>query len=279
MKKTYMLLFILASSLMLLLAFSGCQAPVQEPPKAAAPAVPEKPKIDYNEMVFVPAGTCVIGGPADNPVTKNSSPPHDVNLKSFWIDKYEVTFDQFIQFTADSGYVTKGDWRKYYDENKSMQPVFNVIFSDAEAYAKWAGKRLPTQEEWEKAAAWDDTAKVQRRWPWGNEYKPGAANAGTKVLGDIGKYEGDVSYYGAHDMLGNVYEWVNSYYDPYPGCKYQDKFFGRKMYVVKGASVYIEGSIWYLSARSGFASNTILGMGFRCAKDGTPEDEAKYVKP
>jgi len=271
-KKIGWFLALLGASLLLLVAVSCGQQASKEPVK---PAEPEKPKIDYNEMVFVPAGKCIIGGPADGPVTKFSSPPHEVDLKAFWIDKYEVTFEQYMQFVAESDVSTKGDWRRYFDENKPMIPVFNVIYDDALAYAKWAKKRLPTQEEWEKAAIWDPKEQRQRKYPWGDEWDSDKANTATRNLADIGKFSGDVSYYGAHDMLGNVYEWTSSFYDAYPGAKVKDKNFGIKLMVVKGASLYIDGQNYPLSARAAFPSNTILSMGFRCAKDATPEDEAK----
>lgn len=275
-KKVGWFLALLGAMFFLVLAFS-CSKPEPPPEETMAePVVPAQPAVDYNEMVFVPAGKCIIGGPANDDVTKFSSPPHEVNLKAFWIDKYEVTFEQFMQFVADSGYSTKGNWRTFFDENKPMLPVFNVTLDDAQAYAKWAKKRLPTQEEWEKAASWDPKQNKQRRWPWGDEWQDGAANTGSRNVNDIGLFVGDVSFYGARDMLGNVYEWTNSTYDAYPNCKAKDPNFGRKLFVVKGASIYINGKIWYMSARSPFPSNAILGMGFRCAKDATPEDEAKY---
>jgi formylglycine-generating enzyme required for sulfatase activity len=265
-------LALLSVMLFLLLSF-GCSKPVEE--KAAQPTEPAPPVVDYNEMVLVPAGKCIIGGPADNPVTKFSSPPHEVELKGFWIDKYEVTFEQFMQFVADSQYATKGNWRNYFNEDKPMLPVFNVIFDDAVAYAKWAKKRLPTQEEWEKAASWNPKEQKQCKFPWGDVWDPTKANTATRTLADIGKYAGDVSFYGVHDMMGNVYEWTDSFYDAYPGAKVKDKNFGIKLMVVKGASLYIDGQNYPLSARAAFPSNTILSMGFRCAKDATPDDEAK----
>ena len=275
MSNNYLKILLCALTLFVLALLAGCGTPETEQP-VATPQEPAAPVIDYNEMVFIPAGKCLIGGPFEEAVTKTSSPIHEVDLKAFWIDKYEVTFEQFMQFVAESGHNTKGDWRKYFDENKSMLPVFNVIYDDAVAYAKWAKKRIPTQEEWEKAAAWDDAAKQQRRWPWGNEWKDGQSNCGTRTLQNIGESKGDISFYGVHDMLGNIYEWTASTYDAYPGSKAKDKNYGIKLYVVKGASIYLEGKLYHLAARAAFPSNTILGMGFRCVRDATPDEEAKY---
>ncbi len=240
-------------------------------------------EVNYNEMVFVPAGECIIGGPADDPVTKYSSPPHKVYLKSFWIDKYEVTFEQYLKFVADTGYLSEGNWRNYYAEGKELHPVFNVTLKDAKAYAKWAKKRLPTNEEWEKAASWDPDKKEKRRYPWGNTWKDNASNtaeAGMSTLVDIGKFKGDVSFYGVHDMLGNVFEWTDSIYKRYKGCKFRDKNYYKKLIVVKGANCYIQGKVFNLAARSCFAKNYLGGIGFRCVRDATPEEDAAHgVKP
>ncbi len=240
---------------------------------------PIQPQVNYNEMVFIPAGECIIGGPASDPVTKYSSPPHKVFLKSYWIDKYEVTFEQFLKFVADTGYLSEGNWRNYYAEGKELLPVFNVTLNDAKAYAKWAKKRLPTNEEWEKAASWDPVKKEKRKYPWGNEWKDDASNtaeAGMSEYVEIGKYKGDVSYYGVHDMLGNAFEWTSSIYKPYKGCKFRSKDFYKKFIVVKGANCYISGQKYNLAARSYFAKNYLGGVGFRCVRDATPEEEAAH---
>jgi len=274
MSKQFVWFFMLLLTVVFLLLSAGCGTQ-PEPTPEPTPAEPAEPVIDYNEMVFVPAGKCIIGGPFEDAVTKASSPPHEVNLKAFWLDKYEVTYEQFLQFVAESGYATKGNWRVC-DPNKPLHPIYNVIYSDAEAYAKWAKKRLPSQEEWEKAALWDEKTQKPRKFPWGDEWVDSAANSGSRVLMNIGESKGDVSFYGAHDMLGNIFEWTSSYYDPYPGTKAKDRNYGIKLMVVKGASLYIDGTKYPLAARAAFPNNYQLGVGFRCAKDATPEAEAKY---
>lgn len=280
MNKRFASFLVTASASLGLLLTIGCGGSnkaeeTAKPAKDAKVEGPAKKAVDNKEMVFIPGGKCTVGGPADNPVTKFSSPAHDVDLKPFWIDKYEVTFEQFMQFVAETGYATKGDWRKYFDENKAQQPVFNVILEDAKAYAKWAGKRLPTQEEWEKAASWNPKTSKAQRYPWGDTWKDGQANCGTSMLQDVGQSAGDVSAFGVNDMLGNVYEWTTSFYDAYPGCKAKDPNFPKKLISIKGASCYIRGEGWHLAARSAFPANSILGIGFRCAKDAAPGDESK----
>jgi iron(II)-dependent oxidoreductase len=91
-----------------------------------------------------------------------------------------------------------------------------------------------------------------------------------------GEYTGDVSFYGVHDMLGNVYEWTSSEYTRYPGCKFNDDNYKLKLIAVKGAQFGIQGKVWYLAARSAFPRNSITAQGFRCVRDATPEEEEMY---
>jgi|GEM_PF-949008 len=270
-------------SALLLLGLVGCGGETTEKPATTPETKPveKEKKVEANplEMAFVPAGKCVIGGLADDPVTKFSSPPHDVELKAFWIDRYEVTFEEFMEFVADTGYETQGNWKDYYSFDNADRPVFNVTLKDAQAYAEWVGKRLPTNEEWEKAASWDEVNQAQRRYPWGDEWKDSASNTAETTQGHpmaIGEYAGDVSFYGVNDMLGNIYEWTASEYERYPGSKFNDPNYKLKLIVVKGAQFGIQGKVWHLSARSAFPRNSITAQGFRCVRDATPEDESLY---
>lgn len=264
----------------ILLLGAGCGTPQTEPTEVQEPEPPPPPRTDYTEMVFVPAGKCMIGGAADNAFTRFSSPAHEVNLKAFWIDRYEVTFEQFLLFSVDSGLPTEGDWRRFYVEDKASDPVFNVTVKDAEAYASYYGRRLPTQEEWEKAAAWDPVANAARRFPWGDDWKEGRANtaeAGYRRPVEVGRMTGDESFYGVRDMLGNVFEWTASVYKAYPGSRQNDTNFRLGLYTVKGASCYLQGQQWYLAARSSAPKNAIGGQGFRTVRDATPEEIEAYT--
>lgn len=268
------------------LALAACGGKPAEEKKEGADQTPPpqpKPAVNVEEMVFIPAGECMIGGSADLPVTKFSSPVHKVALKAFFIDKYEVTFKQFLNFVMNSGYKSeslktdKNFMTFYRSRNNPNEPVIGVTLFDAEEYAKWSKKRLPTQEEWEKAASWDESTKKASRYPWGDEWKDGVCNtaeAGKGNLAEVGTFEGDVSYYGVRDMLGNVFEWTSSNYDPYPGSKFRDVNFGKKHFVVKGSAYSLEGKPWSLATRASYPPNVLYGQGFRCVRPATPEEEA-----
>lgn len=169
----------------------------------------------------------------------HEQPQHSVYLDSFYIDKYEVTNRQFKSFVDATGYVTDAEkqgwgyswdgsnewlrpegtsWRAPHGKGSSIRrkdnhPVVQVSYNDALAYLKWAGKRLPTEAEWEKAARGIDG----RLYPWGNSWDPTRLNSwekGPHRTTPVGGYPKGVSPYGAYDMLGNVWEWVHDWYHP-----------------------------------------------------------------
>ncbi|TDC63151.1 ergothioneine biosynthesis protein EgtB [Actinomadura sp. GC306] len=155
------------------------------------------------------------------------------------------------------------------------EPVQHVCWYEADAYARWAGKRLPTEAEWEKAARWDPEAGRSRRYPWGDAYEEGRANLGQRSLrpSETGAYASGASAYGVRRLLGDVWEWTSSDFGGYPGFRsfpykeYSEVFFGPEHKVLRGGSwathpLAVRGSFrnWDYPIRRQIFS------GFRCAR-------------
>ncbi len=141
-------------------------------------------------------------------------PEHKVYLDDYYIDKKPVTYEQYIKFIKDTDYKPQGDFYKYYSSGKDNNPVVNITWEDARAYADWSGKRLPTEAEWEKAARGIDG----RCWPWGNEWDINKCNSrfsNINTTTPVDKYPDGASFYGVMDMSGNVWEWCNDWYGSY----------------------------------------------------------------
>jgi len=264
------------------LALGACGKKEEAQPQAqtAAP-VEQKPTITPGEMVLIPAGEYIIGTNEMNPENKKESntayPEHKVKLKAFRIDKYEVTFKEYLDFSVNTSYVPEGDsegktWRTFFSPDKANTPVVYVTYKDSEAYCKAGGKRMPTEEEWEAAARGPNG----NRFPWGNEWidnKANTAETGNLKPADVGLFD-DVSAFGVHDMLGNVTEWTASWYKPYPGSKAGG--FNASWRVVRGLSYLYKGSKFNgLWVRSAYLPNYLAYFGFRCAKDATADEAAK----
>jgi formylglycine-generating enzyme required for sulfatase activity len=184
-------------------------------------------------MVLVPAGEFTMGSDSDD---EESKPAHKITLPAFYIDKYEVTNAQYKEFcdATQRSYPLNPSWNKNYFLERTNAPVLGVSFDDAKAYAEWAGKRLPTEQEWEKAASWSDSSQTKFEFPWGKSFEKSKATFGTNTTSDVGKFAGGASPSGAMDMAGNVFEWVDSYYQAYPNSTATNSEFGEKNRVVRG---------------------------------------------
>jgi formylglycine-generating enzyme required for sulfatase activity len=167
--------------------------------------------------VAVPAGSFLMGSKGDPLAFGNESPQHSVYLDAFWIDQTETTNASYAQCVA-AGVCRPPAQRRsntrsaYYDDVRFADfPVLYVSWMDAQVYCRWAGKRMPSEAEWEKAARGTDG----RAWPWGNTFEAARVNSVEAGPGDtvrVGSYAAGASIYGVNDMAGNAWEWVTDLY-------------------------------------------------------------------
>ncbi len=231
---------------------------------------------DGAPMVLVPAGEFTMGSRQDGKMAeKDEWPAHQVYLDAYFIDQYEVTTSRYAKFFQETKRTAPVFWHEQVLTQHGGKPVVWVSWHDAQAYCAWAGKRLLTEAEWEKAARGID----QRLYPWGNaEPSQTLANFGYHdsmgygVLTNFGSLEDGRSLYGAYDMAGNVWEWVADWYD----SNYYGKSSVRNP---KGPSAgeyrVLRGGSWFngprelRSAYRGRDTPLIRGaaIGFRCAQD------------
>lgn len=270
--------------------------------------MPIKEKVN-KEMVKVSGGIFNMGYNGDGFCYDNELPESKTYLNPYEIDNSLVTNGEFMDFMADGGYenykywladgwdlVMGENWTSplywYFDKDKNKwlkkdfrgrneivpnEPVVNVSYYEADAFAKWADKRLPTEAEWEKAASWDEKSESKTVFPWGNQtpspkhanlyesYQWCPSEAGTNPEGK--------SHYGCHQMIGDVWEWTSSEYMLYPGFKsrfeeYTDKW-AINQKVLRGGCFTTSAKQIRNSYRNYFKPyERILFAGFRCAKDG-----------
>ncbi len=265
-------------------AGQGCVALVVErPSKEPAKAPPSDG--DVKGMVEVPAGQFLRGtrGGGDD----DERPQREIHLDGFWIDKYEVTVDDYARCVSagacsepsSSAKNCSGDFAKYNNWGKpgrGKHPVNCVDWDQAVAYCKWAGKRLPTEAQWEKAARGTDG----RTYPWGEaepscEYAVmgrGGDGCGRESTWEVGSKAKGVSPYGAYDMAGNVFEWTADWY----GEDYYEQSPARNpMGPESGSSRVTRGASWGVNfdahlraadrSRS-TPSGTSYNLGLRCAR-------------
>jgi sulfatase modifying factor 1 len=266
----------------------GCTTETRGFDPPAKGALPSAPRVDRAEMIHVAAGPFLMGHPDADPGMygaawkENEMPAHDVTLSEFWIEKTEVTaeaFALFLSFAAgERDYdprmpiVRDGDLDYRAADALSQRPINYVTYRAAADYCAWRGMRLPTEAQWERAAKGLDA----RRWPWGEE-GPNCTRAnhyrGSSYceLGpvDVGSYSpaGD-SLEGAHDMAGNVAEWVADVYAAYTAEPTSDPTGSTEewWHVVRGGGYNESGAAIRTTARwAADPSGRSPGIGFRCA--------------
>lgn len=259
-------------------------------------------------MATIPEGSFLIGTNDRTAAYDNERPQHEVEIARFRIDLAPVSNADYLEFMRDGGYGRPELWsdagQRWLDEASTThpaqwrrredggwdelsfgrlepvdprRPVIHVCYFEADAYARWAGKRLPTEFEWEKAAACDLERGVARVYPWGDQPPAEAhANLDQRAFGpaQIGAYPTGRSYFGCEQMLGCVWEWTSSDFEPYPGFlafpypEYSEIHFGQGYKVLRGGSwatqpIAIRNTFrnWDLPQRRQIFS------GFRCAAD------------
>ncbi|MEQ8171312.1 MAG: SUMF1/EgtB/PvdO family nonheme iron enzyme, partial [Candidatus Eremiobacterota bacterium] len=164
------------------------------------------------DMVFIEGGPFWMG--VDH-IECDANPMHKVHIESFYIDRYAVTNFQYEDFIRVTGYEPKGNWKEYFTAGKEYYPVTGVSYDDADAYAYWVGKRLPSEAEWEKAARGQEGFL----YPWGKKWDSSRTcseeNAKAHTV-SVDSFPEGQSPYGVMNMLGNIWEWTGDYYEPYP---------------------------------------------------------------
>ena len=174
----------------------------------------DEPAADpFEGMVLIPAGEFLMGSTeADVQAKGDEKPQRVVNVPAFYIDQFEVTHIEYKRFIDATGYPPPPSWTEgKYADDADFYPIVEVTWWDAMAYARWVGKRLPTEAEWEKAARGTDG----RRYPWGNDYDSHLANTG-RYFEPVNAHLEGASPYGVVNVAGNASEWTGSVYEPYP---------------------------------------------------------------
>ena len=246
------------------------------PPVLSAPPPPEAPAdaAALPAEVLVPGGPFTMGTSTEPWALDNERPAHEVQVAGFYLDTTPVTNAAYAAFIADGGYDDprwwtadgwahrqragltaplfwqwQGEWLRVVFGRKEPvidnEPVLHVCWYEADAYARWAGRRLPTEAEWEKAARHDPAAGRSRRFPWGDgDPAPALANLGQRHLrpAPAGSYPDGAAPSGARQLIGDVWEWTSSDFLPYPGFtawpykEYSEVFFGPDYKVLRGGA-------------------------------------------
>jgi iron(II)-dependent oxidoreductase len=263
---------------------------------------------EAGSMVRFPGGTVRAGSTDRSAAYDNERPAHAVELAPFWIDAVPVTNGQYLEFMEDGGYGRREFWSaegwawreanpgccapKYwvqagsawlersYDQATTVRadhPVCHVCYFEAEAYARWAGRRLPTELEWEAAATWDPVEQRQLEYPWGDRAVTITDANVDHLMFDtvpVGSYRANVSPVGCYGMIGDVWEWTSSDFTPYPGFEafpyreYSEPFFGTEYKVLRGGSWATRPLVARTTFRNwDYPIRRQIFSGFRCARN------------
>ena len=272
-------------------------------------AVAETTALALPRMIAIPEGAFEMGSVWDTFAYDNELPAHTVHVPAFKIDRLLTTNEEYAHFIDEGGYLRREfwsdegwEWRErenwtmplYWSKNgegwraRNMfedgaldpaHPVAGISWYEAEAYARFKRKRLPTEAEWEKAAAGEgaNTGKVKRRFSWGeSEPAPALCNFKNHFWGTtpVGSFPAGASSHGCLDMTGNVWEWTNDVFAPFPGFEpfpypeYSEAWFDGDHRVLKGGSWATRPSVLRTSFRNFFRRHfRIAFAGIRCAAD------------
>lgn len=281
-------------------------------PVLHAPLPPAPPGPVINREILVPAGPFTMGTSVEPWALDNERPAHQVHVDAFVIDKYPVTNAMYLEFVTSGGYDQQQWWSEEgwaYRQKANLaaprfwvrdgdrwlrngfgaveplvldEPVVHVCFYEAEAFAAWAGKRLPTEAEWEKAARFDPDTGRSRRYPWGDEDPgPEHANLGQAHLrpARIGAYPHGESAFGVAQMIGDVWEWTSSDFHAYPGFvafpyrEYSEVFFGPDYKMLRGGSFGADAAACRGTFRNwDYPIRRQIFSGFRLARDPRPDE-------
>ena len=261
--------------------------------------------------VLVPGGPFTMGTSTEPWALDNERPSHAVDVAPFFLDTAPVTCGAYAEFIADGGYEdarwwTAAGWEHrqraglvaplYWSRDggqwvrvvfgmtepvRPEEPVVHVCWYEADAYARWAGRRLPTEAEWEKAARFDPATGLSRRFPWGNaEPEAAHANLGQRFLrpAPAGSYPEGAAPCGARQLMGDVWEWTSSDFGPYPGFsawpyrEYSEVFFGPEYKVLRGGSFAVSPVACRATFRNwDYPIRRQIFAGFRTARSAAPE--------
>ena len=276
-------------------------------PVLDAPLPPAAPDDRPPAQILVPAGPFTMGTSAHPWALDNERPAHQVQVDAFWLDSVPVSNADYQDFLADGGYADRRWWdpvgwehvqraglsaplfwrregrdwlRRRFGRTEVVppdEPVMHVCWYEADAYARWAGRRLPTEAEWEKAARHDPGSGDTRQYPWGNDDATAdRANLGQDHLGPapVGAYPAGASPLGIRQLIGDVWEWTSSDFAGYPGFapwpyrEYSEVFFGPEYKVLRGGSFAADRVACRGTFRNwDYPIRRQIFAGFRCARD------------